>query len=52
MDYLHYNPVKHGYVENVKEWPHSTFHRLVEKEIYPLNWGAMDNTALLVGEPG
>jgi len=39
MDYIHYNPVKHGYVRNVKEWPHSTFHRLVETGVYPFNWG-------------
>ncbi len=29
MDYLHYNPVKHGYVKSVIEWPYSTFHRYV-----------------------
>jgi putative transposase len=27
IDYCWYNPVKHGYVENVEEWPYSTFHR-------------------------
>jgi len=51
MDYLHYNPVKHHYVEHVKEWPHSTFHRLVNKDVYPLSWGAVD-VSLSVGEPG
>ena len=29
MDYLHYNPVDYGYVEQVKVWPCSTFHQLV-----------------------
>ncbi len=38
MDYLHYNPVKHGYVKNVKDWPHSTFHRYVSQGVYGQNW--------------
>lgn len=40
MDYLHFNPVKHGYVNFVKDWPHSTFHRYVRKGIYDENWGS------------
>lgn len=40
MDYIHYNPVKHGYVSRVKDWPHSTFHRAVERGDYPSNWAA------------
>jgi putative transposase len=28
--YIHFNPVKHGLVEQVKDWPWSSFHRLVE----------------------
>ena len=39
MDYIHFNPVKHGYVKQVKEWPHSTFHRHVLDGIYPRDWG-------------
>jgi len=39
VDYLHYNPVKHGYCERVEEWPYSTFHRYVKQGIYPVNWG-------------
>ena len=38
MDYIHYNPVKHGLVETVKEWPYSTFHRHVKQGTYPENW--------------
>lgn len=26
VDYIHYNPVKHSLVNQVKDWPHSTFH--------------------------
>jgi putative transposase len=38
MDYLHFNPVKHGYVERVAEWPYSTFHKLVAIGDYPSDW--------------
>lgn len=39
FDYVHYNPVKHGYTGRPADWPHSTFHRWVERGIYPLDWG-------------
>lgn len=39
VDYIHWNPVKHGYVQRVADWPHSSFHRFVEKGVYPLDWG-------------
>ena len=38
MDYVHFNPAKHGLVERVKDWPYSTFHRLVERGVYPPDW--------------
>jgi putative transposase len=39
VDYIHYNPVKHGLVSRVLDWPHSSFHRFVERGILPLDWG-------------
>jgi len=39
MDYVHYNPVKHGLVNHVKDWPYSTFRRYVAKSVYPEDWG-------------
>ena len=39
MDYLHYNPVKHGLVRAVAEWPWSSFHRYVREGTYPVDWG-------------
>ncbi|MGR8979312.1 MAG: REP-associated tyrosine transposase [Gammaproteobacteria bacterium] len=41
IDYIHYNPVKHGYVQNVRDWPYSSFHRFIAKKIYPSDWGGM-----------
>lgn len=34
IDYVHYNPMKHGYVERVADWPYSTFHRYVMDGTY------------------
>ena len=39
MDYLHWNPVKHGLVTRVADWPWSSFHRLVREGLYPTGWG-------------
>jgi putative transposase len=39
IDYIHYNPVKHGHVTQVVDWPHSSFHRYVERGILPADWG-------------
>ncbi|MBP6748035.1 MAG: transposase [Xanthomonadaceae bacterium] len=35
VDYIHYNPVKHGLVANVADWPHSSFHRYFQQRHYP-----------------
>ncbi|HUP91617.1 MAG TPA: transposase [Solimonas sp.] len=39
FDYLHWNPVKHGLVRRVADWPYSTFHRWVRDGVYPADWG-------------
>jgi putative transposase len=46
MDYVHINPLKHGLVRHVGDWPHSTFHRLVERDIYPADWAGGDEDRL------
>lgn len=38
MDYVHYNPVKHGLAAQVKDWPYSSFHRYTKKGVYGENW--------------
>jgi putative transposase len=51
VDYIHWNPVKHGYVKCVKEWPYSSFHRYVAHGIYPENWGdAIELFSAMAGE--
>jgi putative transposase len=39
FDYIHFNPVKHGWVKRVRDWPYSSFHRYVRLGVYPLDWG-------------
>jgi putative transposase len=39
MDYVHINPVKHGLVSRVQDWPYSTFHLLAKDGTYPVDWG-------------
>ena len=38
VDYVHFNPVKHGYVRRVSDWPHSSFHRYVRAGALPKDW--------------
>jgi putative transposase len=39
VDYIHFNPVKHGYVTRVCDWPYSSFHRYVKNGLLPADWG-------------
>ena len=39
IDYIHFNPVKHGHVTRVADWPHSSFHRYVERGLLTADWG-------------
>jgi putative transposase len=39
LDYLHFNPVKHGLVKCVHDWEYSSFHRGVRRGEYDPKWG-------------
>ena len=39
VDYIHHNPVKHGWAKAAAEWPYSSFRRYVAAGIYPADWG-------------
>ena len=49
VDYIHFNPVKHGHAARAADWPHSSFHRWVAAGIYPVDWAA---DSVMVGDPG
>jgi putative transposase len=42
IDYIHYNPVKHGYCKSARDWRHSSFERYVEAGIYDPDWYQSD----------
>ena len=47
LDYIHYNPVKHGYVPSASKYPWSSFQGWVRRGVYESDWGI--NTAPEVG---
>lgn len=40
VEYIHYNPVKHGLADAPRDWEYSSFHRYVHQGIHDLGWGA------------
>jgi len=50
FNYVHHNPVKHRLVDNLIDWPYSTFHRYVEEGVYDHDWGT--NDVIINGEFG
>ncbi len=39
VEYIHYNPIKHGYVQSLMDWKYSSFFTYVEDGLYPSKWG-------------
>src|SRR3546814_7625349 len=52
VDYIHFNPVKHGHVARAVDWPYSTLHRYVAKGWLAEDWGGVAESAIEVGERG
>ena len=50
IEYIHWNPIKHGWVTRVIDWPYSSFHQFVKQGIYPANWGHQGEFGIDVGE--
>ena len=48
VNYVHINPVKHGYVTRAVDWPHSTIHRYIKQGVLPADWAC----SLQAGEFG
>ena len=42
VNYIHFNPVKHGYVANAAAWKHSSIHRYIKEGIIGPDWGVQD----------
>jgi putative transposase len=41
MDYVHFNPVRHGHAASAWEWQYSTFRRYVRDGVYPADWAGL-----------
>jgi len=50
VDYIHWNPVKHGWVTRVRDWPRSSFHAYVRRGIVSADWAGELDENLEVGE--
>jgi putative transposase len=50
VDYIHFNPVKHGLVGDARDWPFSSYRRAVARGDYPTSWGKEDEAAGEYGE--
>lgn len=44
IHYIHYNPIKHNLVENLHDWPHSSFHHYVRNGRLSENWASLKTT--------
>ena len=38
VEYIHFNPVKHGLCAAPRDWPHSSFHDWVRRGLYEASW--------------
>jgi putative transposase len=50
VEYIHWNPVKHGLATQVVDWPYSSFHHYVRHGVYPAAWGHNGEIDLDAGE--
>jgi putative transposase len=39
LDYIHWNPIKHGYVNKPEDWSYSTYRDWMSNGFYELDWG-------------
>ncbi|MEN8179306.1 MAG: transposase [Pseudomonadota bacterium] len=50
VDYIHWNSVKHGWVERVSDWPYSSFHAYMRRGVYPVDWACEPGETIDGGE--
>jgi len=52
LDYVHFNPVKHGYALHPADWPYSSFRACSARGFYPSGWVGCDDGLGDRGEQG
>ena len=50
MDYIHFNPVKHGLAAQARDWEYSSFRRCVAAGLYPAEWDRLGGDTMKGGE--
>jgi putative transposase len=50
VDYVHFNPVKHGLANAASDWPYSSFRSCVARGMYPADWVGVAEDMADVGE--
>ncbi len=51
LDYIHYNPVKHGFVNSPFDWKEPSIHDFLKRGLYSKDWGSRE-TICFDGEYG
>lgn len=50
VDYIHFNPVKHGWAKRAADWPHSSIHRFIRDGLIDAAWAGVSDEAMDAGE--
>ncbi|MEH6576261.1 MAG: transposase [Amphritea sp.] len=50
VDYIHLNPVKHGYVERASDWPFLSIHKFISNGVLNRDWGSAPDSYDNYGE--
>ncbi|MBW8848446.1 MAG: transposase, partial [Burkholderiales bacterium] len=50
VDYIHFNPVKHGWAQHAADWPHSSIHRFIREGVIDASWASVSQTQINAGE--
>jgi putative transposase len=51
VNYIHFNPAKHGLVANPADWPHASLHRFIRDGVVAPDWGKAEDSEGEFGEP-
>lgn len=47
VNYIHFNPVKHGYIKRARDWQYSSIHKFIKNGIIEQDWGYDSDFSLL-----
>ena len=50
VDYIHFNPVKHGWVQRAADWPHSSIHRFIREGVIDVSCASVGDVEIDAGE--